>query len=189
MLINCDECSAEISDRAAACPRCGCPIEPDRPPTPEERADMDEKFAALMQSHALEKNRRNRFGAIAAFFFILSIGSGIISFAIYQFNGAGLVPAALFIAAFILFVFFAVALERIGKPHGNPNPTNQIICLHCHMRGSVRTKAVSVKKGIDGTKAAAALLTGGLSLGLSGLSRRENLTEAHCDNCGSTWTF
>lgn len=40
-LINCEECSREISNRAAACPHCGCPVSdkpvsaPDAPPLPE----------------------------------------------------------------------------------------------------------------------------------------------------------
>jgi hypothetical protein len=48
---------------------------------------------------------------------------------------------------------------------------------------------VSRKAGISGGKATGAILTGGLSLLATGLSRKERLTEAHCDNCGSTWTF
>ncbi|MCL2697343.1 MAG: hypothetical protein FWE74_04605 [Oscillospiraceae bacterium] len=32
-LINCKECSKEISDKAAACPNCGCPAELPEPPT------------------------------------------------------------------------------------------------------------------------------------------------------------
>jgi len=27
-LINCSECQMEISDRAASCPKCGCPVAP-----------------------------------------------------------------------------------------------------------------------------------------------------------------
>jgi len=33
------------------------------------------------------------------------------------------------------------------------------------------------------------LLTGGLILLGTGLSRKQNLTQSHCDNCYSTWDF
>jgi hypothetical protein len=45
------------------------------------------------------------------------------------------------------------------------------------------------KKGISGGKAVGALLTGGLSILATGLSRKEKSTQAHCDNCGATWDF
>jgi hypothetical protein len=64
-----------------------------------------------------------------------------------------------------------------------------IFCPHCRYRGGVRTKDVRVKRGIDGTKAAAALLTGGLSIFVVGLSHREAATEAYCSNCGCVWRF
>ena len=65
----------------------------------------------------------------------------------------------------------------------------QIVCPLCQIRGHVRTQKVKRKKGVHGGKATGALLTGGLSLFVTGLSRKENLTQAHCDNCGSTWDF
>ncbi len=33
-LINCPECNAQISDAAAQCPHCGCPVGPKTNPTP-----------------------------------------------------------------------------------------------------------------------------------------------------------
>jgi len=71
--------------------------------------------------------------------------------------------------------------------HGPINPA--MICPHCQTKGAVRTRAVTQKKGVSGGKATAAVLTGGISMLGTGLSRKENLTEAHCDNCGSTWHF
>ena len=65
----------------------------------------------------------------------------------------------------------------------------QLVCPHCQSRGTVRTKRVRQKKGISGGKATAAVLTGGVSLLATGLSRKETQTEAHCSNCGSTWRF
>jgi transcription elongation factor Elf1 len=69
-------------------------------------------------------------------------------------------------------------------------PLNAVlICPHCQAKGTVRTKAVKKKAGISGGKAAAAVLTGGLSVVAVGLSRKEGVTQAHCENCGSTWHF
>lgn len=67
--------------------------------------------------------------------------------------------------------------------------TPELICPHCQTRGSVYTKEVKQKKGISGGKAVGAVLTLGWSILATGLSRKERLTEAHCQNCGSTWTF
>lgn len=67
----------------------------------------------------------------------------------------------------------------------NPN----MICPHCQTRGCIRAKRISRKKGISGAKATGALLTGGLSVLATGLSRKERCTQAHCGNCGSTWDF
>jgi hypothetical protein len=65
----------------------------------------------------------------------------------------------------------------------------QMICPHCQSRGTVRTRRIKQKKGISGGKATARVLTAGVSMLATGLSRKEAATEAHCDNCGSTWYF
>ncbi|HUT09830.1 MAG TPA: hypothetical protein VMY42_04995 [Thermoguttaceae bacterium] len=65
----------------------------------------------------------------------------------------------------------------------------EMICPHCQACGRVTTEKVEVKTGIDGTKAAIGVLTGGLSILATGLSLRETKTEATCFNCGSTWRF
>ncbi len=64
-----------------------------------------------------------------------------------------------------------------------------ITCPHCHQKGGVRTKMVDRKKGISGAKATGAILTGGLSLFATGLSRKEEMTQAHCNKCNSTWDY
>lgn len=64
-----------------------------------------------------------------------------------------------------------------------------MLCPHCQTIGKVRTKNVTQKKGVSGGKATAALLTGGVSLLATGLSRKENSTQAHCTNCRNTWFF
>ncbi len=62
-----------------------------------------------------------------------------------------------------------------------------LVCPHCQTRGSVTTKSFKSKKGISGGKATGAILTGGLSILATGLSRKENGVEAHCSACGATW--
>ncbi len=65
---------------------------------------------------------------------------------------------------------------------------NGIICPHCQQKGGVSTKNVKQKKGISGGKATGALLTGGLSILATGLSRKEKVTQLHCKKCGMSWT-
>lgn len=71
--------------------------------------------------------------------------------------------------------------------HGPLSP--QMVCPHCQVKGHIRTKAVTQKKGISGGKATAALLTAGVSVLATGLSRKEGATEAFCENCKATWHF
>jgi hypothetical protein len=69
-------------------------------------------------------------------------------------------------------------------------PVNSaLVCSHCQEKGYVRTKTVDQKKGISGGKATAAVLTAGVSTLFAGLSRHEVNTQAHCNNCHSTWVF
>lgn len=66
-----------------------------------------------------------------------------------------------------------------------------ILCPHCQTRGMVSTwdATGTAKRGIHGGKATAGILTGGLSLLGTGLSRKESVafTEYHCMNCKNTW--
>lgn len=64
-----------------------------------------------------------------------------------------------------------------------------VICPHCGNRGGVAAKRAKTKRGISGAKATGALLTGGLSLLATGLSRKEWVTDAKCKTCGSQWQF
>ena len=65
----------------------------------------------------------------------------------------------------------------------------QRMCPHCQTRGQVKTAQVRVKKGISGGKATGAVLTAGLSLVATGLSRKATVTKATCGNCGMSWTI
>jgi hypothetical protein len=85
---------------------------------------------------------------------------------------------------------------RAGEPDGSlwknltagiSNP--RIVCPQCQRTGSVRVKQVNQKVGISGGKATGAILTGGFSLQFTGLSRKHQVSQAHCGNCGSDWTF
>ena len=82
-----------------------------------------------------------------------------------------------------------VAREQgaIEKEWGPLNPA--MICPHCQTKGKVRTKLITQKQGVSGGKATAALLTGGISLVAVGLSKKGQVTQAHCDNCNNDWMF
>jgi len=77
--------------------------------------------------------------------------------------------------------------EHEGKAWGVKKP--EYICPHCQEKGCVYTSQANRKRGISGAKATGAILTGGISILATGLSRKEHLTQAHCVNCDSTWDF
>ena len=62
-----------------------------------------------------------------------------------------------------------------------------ITCPKCQHKGEVRTKMMERKKGISVAKAAGAWATCGLSLFATGISKKEEITQGHCDKCNSTW--
>jgi len=66
---------------------------------------------------------------------------------------------------------------------------SKLLCPHCQTRGMVHIKDVKKKVGISGGKATGALLTAGLSLFVTGLSRKERTTEAYCGCCEITWAL
>lgn len=101
-----------------------------------------------------------------------------------------MVVLLIIVLAFIVIVVIAMSMspgDRDGLLYGPLNTA--FICPHCQEKGHVRTKPIKKKAGISGAKATGALLTGGLSILATGLSRKENLTEAHCCNCNTTWHF
>lgn len=62
-----------------------------------------------------------------------------------------------------------------------------LICPHCAEKGKVHVKPTRIKAGLSGGKAIAGLMTGGASLLLTGLSRKEWVREAWCRNCKTKW--
>jgi hypothetical protein len=63
----------------------------------------------------------------------------------------------------------------------------KIICPHCEATGLVTTQDTTSKRGISGGKATGAFLTGGYSMLVTGLSRKQSVRAAHCANCGMKW--
>lgn len=62
-------------------------------------------------------------------------------------------------------------------------------CPYCSYRGSTRTRKVTEKRGISSGKATAAILSGGSTLLVVGLSRMQQSTEAWCGSCRNVWVF
>jgi uncharacterized paraquat-inducible protein A len=81
------------------------------------------------------------------------------------------------------------AMLRTAATNSHGPINSAMMCPHCQTKGKVRTKKILQKKGVSGGKAAAAVLTGGVSILAVGLSRKEANTQAHCDNCRNSWLF
>ena len=79
--------------------------------------------------------------------------------------------------------------KTIARQGGNLNAA--MVCPHCQTRGKVAIRPETVKAGISGGKAVAAVLTAGLSMLTPGvgLSRKQHMTRATCASCRSTWLF
>ena len=75
--------------------------------------------------------------------------------------------------------------ERLSREHGPIN--SELVCTHCQSKGTVRTKKTEQTKGIHGGKAAGAVMTGGLSILATGISRHEKTTKCRCDHCKMEW--
>ena len=80
-----------------------------------------------------------------------------------------------------------IALTQKTQEWGEIN--SKMVCPHCQTKGKIRTKQVEVKRGISGTKATAAVLTGGVSVLATGLSQKDKNTQAHCEECDASWKF
>lgn len=77
----------------------------------------------------------------------------------------------------------SAALEQAQRRSGDAEK----ICPHCQVKGRITSRRVKQKKGISGGKATGAVLTGGVSLFATGLSRKERGTEMWCHNCNTRW--
>jgi DNA-directed RNA polymerase subunit RPC12/RpoP len=103
---------------------------------------------------------------------------------------AALIVVVLIIAALVIYGMSPGVQAQIEKEQQiKAKQDSQIVCPQCHSKGHATTRKVTLKKGVSGGKATGAILTGGLSLLATGLSRKEDATEAKCSNCGSVWHF
>lgn len=79
-------------------------------------------------------------------------------------------------------------LGAIGALIGlTTTPRPGIVCQYCLCAGAIRARRITVKDGISGGKATGAILTGGISLFATGLSRERKVWELSCHNCGMTY--
>lgn len=69
----------------------------------------------------------------------------------------------------------------------NQPPRPSVMCPHCQTLGQVYVTRVNKKRGISGGKATGALFTGGASMLLTGLSRKEAVDHMRCGNCHVEW--
>jgi hypothetical protein len=88
----------------------------------------------------------------------------------------------------LIAITFAIALY-IHQARKRALRTNQhlLVCPHCGIRGGITRSQDLVKGPISGGKATGAILTGGLSLLVTGLSRKTRVTLNHCRNCNTNW--
>ena len=64
---------------------------------------------------------------------------------------------------------------------------SKIVCPHCQTAGKVTSREVKQKQGLSGGKVTGAVLTGGISMLGTGLSRKAKVTEMKCGNCATVW--
>lgn len=87
---------------------------------------------------------------------------------------------------------FAKAAAQMGlqptRDSGSATDSSALVCPHCQTRGRVTSRQVKQKKGISGGKLTGAVLTAGISMLGTGLSRKEKVTEMKCGKCKTTWT-
>lgn len=162
-LISCPECGAEVSDRAAACPHCGCPLTRTVPASSAAAYRYpcpfcDEGFDEGTDLYRHKKEEHYRKGSPPPVW--------------VEKPAAGEDGQPTIVA---------------GWARWTLSPA--IVCPHCQTVGQVSTRRYRAKKGISGGKATAAVLTAGLSLFVAGLSRKEDVTEARCGNCQAVWAL
>jgi len=73
-------------------------------------------------------------------------------------------------------------------PEARPEGRTGIECPYCHTVGEVKVSKDRSKAGVSGAKLTGAVLTAGLSILGTGLSRKEKVNHFECKACGVTWT-
>lgn len=111
-MITCHECSAEISDQAKACPKCGAPV----------KKDDVRKYTEYIQKIAINIIARRRYWW-QGYFFTVAVFIGLVAFLelIEKENGP---PPPLGVFVVIIFItwlarscFFAVLARKLRKRH------------------------------------------------------------------------
>jgi len=64
-----------------------------------------------------------------------------------------------------------------------------LACPYCQTKGMILVKPMKIKSGISGAKAGGGLMTGGISLLITGISSKKSANQAHCKKCSTTWNF
>jgi hypothetical protein len=206
-LISCPECKSEVSSLAPLCPKCGFPLAVTE--TNEQRVDeailnaskatatTESPLPADAESTLEPSDAKGWIGILVCFLaaIIFLVGVGMMNYSDLQssdsqslvkpINDAGKYVLGGGVVIFLIGIGIALA----GVEESQAGKDRHIICPHCQAQGYVRTRQVQRKKGISGTKATAALLTGGASILATGLSRKETETEGRCGKCGSIWHF
>lgn len=100
-------------------------------------------------------------------------------------------PGLIIVAVFACIIIAAVRADhspaaKVAQAEANERQ-RKVICPHCHEAGGVSRRLVRRKRGISGGKATGAVLTGGVSMLATGLSRKEDVTNLSCSNCGMSW--
>lgn len=89
------------------------------------------------------------------------------------------------IAAGVLVAVARMVFPLFAMLRHNP----AIVCPYCYTQGQVATWPEERKHGISGAKATGAVLTGGASVLFTGLSQKQKVLAARCDNCLTSWTI
>jgi transcription elongation factor Elf1 len=99
------------------------------------------------------------------------------------------VIGVLFVAALFAFAIWSSTASPAAKVKRDEKARldAQLVCPHCGEKGHVRSAVVTRKKGISGGKATGAVVTGGVSMLATGLSRKEPAQHLTCGNCGLSW--
>ncbi len=162
-LIKCPECNKQVSGKARECPGCGYPIQ----------GKTSNPVATKTSSATLPQSQSYRYGYPVA-----NKTSNPVTNKTFK---AILPPPKpdnhVVDKLHLLDIFAGYTLSK------------EVICPHCQKHGCVMTKPSKIKKGISGGKATGALLNLGASILFTGLSRKEQVTEAQCKNCNSVWHF
>ncbi len=177
VLLACYECSNDVSSSAEACPKCGAPFEPQIDAQAEVGELPPEAPLPPMRSTepAAEKNKRSGSKAGNVVFGVMLLGAGGY-FGATGTQGGG----SLLLVLGLLFLGSALPQTALGlKP--------KVVCKFCNTAGQVLVTLAERKRGVSGGKATGAILTGGLSLFLTGLSRKETVSRLNCKNCGMNW--